>query len=155
MRARIGSCRKVDADIANESPNDAGESSLTDSQILALGNVLSMGFYYYTNLDNVLTGTGAGVKSGNDMPPLPPNAKKKMKKLQESDPSVRQRFAMSISESILSHQCCELKNRYDELKCPLGPDSVLKSASAPPAQTKKIKGKKGKIIKGANRMMQL
>ena len=108
---------------------DRCKENLNLKQIMTFGQVMSYGWYYYTNFDNLFVGRGVGVCK------LTPNSKLDGHKDMEMD----------VDERILLDQCIDIKNRYEVFESPLGPERVFK------AEREGRVGRQRRVVSGRGR----
>lgn len=116
-----------------EGGTDSCKDSLNMQQIMAFGQALSYGWYYYTNFDNLYVGRGVGVSEISSAEHVSRGSKN---------------LEMDVDETILMNQCTDIERRYEEMKCPLGPEAVFKAEREGEDGGQTLNNRKGKKNRG-------
>lgn len=119
---------------------------LSDDQLLCLIKGFSSDWYWYIMSDNILSGVGANIKAGK-------NVDEGLRVQSELLPGGMRQIQMDLSENTLYEHSREIQDRYETLRCPLGPRFALnpheyEPTTAQPKPKKKRSGKKGKKNRG-------
>jgi hypothetical protein len=116
------------------------DSDFTHEQVVSICQTFAQEIYCYVNLDNMMVGNAAGMRTGNELD-------EEGARFSEALPAGFRAFQMDFCLDTLFNQIQELEDRYYNLKRPLGPDCVLSPGSTkgvPPTNS----GKKGKNNRG-------